>query len=75
MTDVAFKCPLCATESHNTNDAEYRYCAYCHVFVEDVLTASPAYRQIMARSLMNFARLNPAHRAVYSRKADAWEPK
>lgn len=35
MSDAAFKCPLCGFTSHNPNDARERYCAHCHVFVDD----------------------------------------
>lgn len=33
---VAFTCPRCGAVSHNPHDIEHRYCARCHVFVDDV---------------------------------------
>lgn len=30
-----FLCPYCAIASHNVNDAQFRYCGACGVFVDD----------------------------------------
>lgn len=32
-----FSCPRCGWASYNPNDAKYRYCGHCHVFVDDVM--------------------------------------
>jgi hypothetical protein len=32
-----FTCPFCGAISHNLNDADQRYCARCHVFVDVVI--------------------------------------
>jgi hypothetical protein len=31
-----FRCPHCGVVSHNPHDAEERYCARCHLFVDDL---------------------------------------
>jgi len=38
-TEPAFICPRCGTISHNPNDLAQRYCAHCHVFVDDPVSA------------------------------------
>lgn len=43
-----FTCPFCAAVSRNPKDAERRYCAACHVFIDDVLNAEPHIRRSMA---------------------------
>lgn len=45
---TAFTCPFCNSASHYPKDAEERYCAVCHVFVDDVLRAEPHIRRTMA---------------------------
>jgi len=35
MAEPSFTCPFCGAVSHNPRDAEERYCARCHVFVDD----------------------------------------
>lgn len=32
---MVFICPRCGAVSHNPHDAAERYCARCHVFVDD----------------------------------------
>jgi hypothetical protein len=35
MEPTSFQCPKCGAISHNPHDIEQRYCARCHVFVDD----------------------------------------
>lgn len=35
MSGLPYKCPWCAAESWNPNDAANRYCGRCHVFEDD----------------------------------------
>jgi len=32
---MTFTCPRCGRTSHNPHDAAERYCAHCHVFLDD----------------------------------------
>jgi hypothetical protein len=70
-------CPFCGFVSHNPNDALHRYCVRCHVFVDDVIAASPAVRRAMGRFCRALAvRVTPgdgdrAERLL--RTAAAWE--
>jgi ribosomal protein L37AE/L43A len=34
-----YQCPFCGTVTHNPHDIGHRYCAACHVFQADVVTA------------------------------------
>jgi hypothetical protein len=31
----SIKCPRCGAVSYNPNDVEYRYCGWCHRFLDD----------------------------------------
>jgi hypothetical protein len=73
MTDSPFTCPFCGVISHNSNDVDQRYCGRCHVFVDDVLGASVAVRNAMARFYRKLAEKTPAQADLLTRSAEAWE--
>lgn len=33
---LTIKCKLCGSVSHHPQDIEYRYCARCHLFLDDI---------------------------------------
>lgn len=68
-----FTCPFCAETSANPTDTRERYCAHCHVFVDDLLTASPTICRVMARLWHRLAETRPEHAAENKRLAAAWE--
>lgn len=70
-----FVCPFCEAVSHLPRDMEEQYCGRCHVFVNDVLVASPTVRRVMARFLRRLADRHPESAAVNLKAADIWEPK
>ena len=45
-TRQPFRCPRCGAVSHNPKDACERYCARCHVFVDDQASAANADLQL-----------------------------
>lgn len=69
----AFTCPFCGFVSHNPNDAAQRYCLRCHVFVDDVLSASPTVRRVMARFCRRLAETKPESAGSILQTAKAWE--
>jgi hypothetical protein len=48
MTEAPFTCPFCGAISHNPSDVDQRYCARCHVFVDD---QEATYLSIIERRL------------------------
>lgn len=69
----AFTCPFCGGVSHNPNDLAERYCVRCHVFVSDVLDASPVVRRAMARFCRRLAEVRPDQAEQLLRTAAGWE--
>jgi GrpB-like predicted nucleotidyltransferase (UPF0157 family) len=68
-----FKCPFCGFVSRNPRDAEERYCVRCHVFVGDVLHASPMVRREMGRFFRRLAKREPERAEQHERAAEIWE--
>ena len=69
---ASFTCPFCDAVSHNPNDAQQRYCGRCHLFVDDVLDASPAVRKAMARFCRRLAEVKPEQAKQLLATAEAW---
>jgi hypothetical protein len=49
-----FVCPFCGATSHNIGDALNRYCARCHVFVDDEEATYLAIIELRLRPNMTF---------------------
>lgn len=69
---TAFQCPFCQTVSHNPNDARYRYCARCDIFVDDVLQADPLVRQDTVRMLRKQMEQDPSTAARALKQIEIW---
>lgn len=69
-------CPFCKRTSYHRMDEEQRYCSFCDVFIDDVLTSSTSVRRAMAAFSRRLAEQteSPEKRAKLLWTAEVWEP-
>lgn len=54
MTATPFTCPRCGSVSHNPHDAEHRYCARCHVFVDEPTISTKWSRYESGKTVLEY---------------------
>jgi len=65
-----FTCPFCGSMSRHPKDVHEQYCPVCHVFVREVLEASPRLKEVLVMFYAEMARDHPGR--GWEQARDAW---